>query len=91
MSDAVLSMAEKSPNQNALEYMGRNIKFKHLSEMIEKCAKSFYALGIRKDDIVTICMPNMPQSIFCLYALNKLAFCVSFGAPVYHTALSIIL
>lgn len=82
MSDAVLSMAEKTPDQNALEYMGRNIKFRHLSEMIDKCAKSFYALGIRKDDIVTICMPNMPQSIFCLYALNKIGAVASMIHPL---------
>ena len=56
----------------AIYYFGTEIKFKQFFEEIEKCAKSYIKSGIKKDDVVTICMPNTPEGVIAFYAANKI-------------------
>lgn len=72
MSEAVRKSAEESPTFPALAFMGREISYKKLAENIELCAKSFKAMGIAEGDRVTLCMPNVPQTVYCFYALNRI-------------------
>lgn len=57
---------------DALEYFGKRISYKKMLKKIDRCAKAFVALGVKKGDIVTICMPNTPEVLISLYALNKI-------------------
>jgi long-chain acyl-CoA synthetase len=77
MAEAVLDAAAKYPNYTALSYMGRKIKYKNLAKMIDLCAKSFAAMGINQGQKVTICLPNIPQTVYMLYALNRIGAIVS--------------
>ena len=70
--DQVLQSYQKYPNYKAIVYMGKVITYRKLVKLIDKAAASFYALKVKKGDIVTICMPNMPEALICFYALNKL-------------------
>lgn len=72
MSGAVLETAKNNPDFPALAFMGREINYTTLAERIEECAKAFKALGIKEDDRVTLCMPNVPQTVYCFYALNRI-------------------
>ena len=56
----------------ALEYMGNTITYREFLKQIEICAKAFRSQGIRKGDIVTICMPNTPEGLISFYALNRI-------------------
>lgn len=72
ISKAVIRSAEESPRFPALAFMGREISYKKLVENIELCARSFKAMGIGEGDRVTLCMPNVPQTVYCFYALNRI-------------------
>ena len=56
----------------ALEYMGNTITYKDMLRQIDICSRAFRSQGIRKGDIVTICMPNTPEGLISFYALNKI-------------------
>ena len=56
----------------ALNYFGNKITYRKFFEHIEKAAKAFYAMGIRKGDIVTIASMHTPETIYMIYALNKI-------------------
>ena len=56
----------------AINYFGKKITYGKLFENIEHAMKGFWKLGIRKGDTVTICMPTLPESIYALYALNRI-------------------
>ena len=70
MYEKVEEIAKKHPLNIALDFMGKHITYKHMVEQINLCAKSLRILGIREDDKVTIAMPNCPQAIYMLYAVN---------------------
>lgn len=70
MYDQVLETSIKYPKYNALDFMGKKTTYEALILEIHKVAKSFKALDICEGDKVTVCMPNVPQAVYCFYALN---------------------
>ena len=82
MSAVVLATAEKYPKLPALSYMGRIIPYSLLEKNIKATAKAFSAIGIKEGDKVTVCLPNVPQAIYCLYALNYIGAIASMIHPL---------
>ena len=72
MYQMVENCAKINPKDNALEFYGKLISYGELIRRIERCAKAFKALGVQKGDAVTLCMPNIPQTVECFYALNRI-------------------
>lgn len=60
------------PKDIALEYMDVTITYEELWEHIHATAKALTALGVEKGEIVTIAMPNTPEFVYLVYALNRL-------------------
>ena len=58
--------------ESALYYENHVITYEKLLININKLASALYELGVRPHDIVTVCMPNMPQAVYALYAINKI-------------------
>lgn len=63
---------KKYPNRIALNYFGKKITYGQLLKNIDQAARAFRAYGIREGDIVTICMPTIPETIYVYYALSKI-------------------
>lgn len=82
MSEVVLATAEKYPSLPALSYMGRIIPYSLLEKNIKITAKAFASSGIKEGDKVTVCLPNIPQAIYCLYALNHIGAIASMIHPL---------
>ena len=72
MSEAIMDTASKDPDFPAMTFMGRKISYRELSQNTDLVARSFYALGVRPGQRVLVCMPNVPQAIYCLYGLNRI-------------------
>ena len=70
--ELILESANNYSNLTALSYFGTKISFKTFIKEINQVARSFRSQGIRKGDIVTICMPNTPEALISFYALNKI-------------------
>ena len=70
MAQAVLDMAAAEGKFPALSFMGRKIGYSEMADSIHLVAKSLYALGIRPGHRILVCLPNVPQAIYCLYGLN---------------------
>lgn len=69
--DAVYESALKYPFNTAIEYADNQISYKQFIKKINKCACSLKALGVKKGDKVTICMPNTPEEVVMFYAINE--------------------
>ena len=59
-------------NNFAINYFGRRYTFREFLSLIDKAAVAFRSQGIRKGDVVTICMPNTPEGLISFYAVNKI-------------------
>ena len=82
MSGAVLDTASKDPDFPAMTFMGRKISYRSLAGSIDLAARSFKALGISRGQRVLVCMPNVPQAIYCLYGLNRIGAIPSMVHPL---------
>lgn len=56
----------------ALNYFGTKISYNEFFDNINLCAKALRSYGVKPGDIVTICLPNMPEAIYAFYACNKI-------------------
>ena len=59
-------------NDVAMTFMGREITYRELFYNIEIYAKSLKKYGIKKGDVVTLSMPNVPETIYYFYACNQI-------------------
>ncbi len=72
MFDCVRDIASRSPQQAALDFMGKTTDYGSLVRQVEDCARSLRALGFRAGETFTLAMPNCPQAVMMLYAVNLL-------------------
>ena len=82
ISETVLKTADEVPSLVALSYMGRKISYAEFKRNVLKTAAAYYALGVRENDRVTVCLPNVPQAVYSLYALNYIGAVASMIHPL---------
>lgn len=70
MVDMVIQSAEKWPENTAYVYYGHKVTYKNFVKKIEKTARALKNYGVKEGDKVTICMPNTPEGITMVYAVN---------------------
>ena len=71
MYEKLEAVAKKYPGNIAFDFMGKHTSYRQMLEKINDCARSLRTIGVRPGDKVTIAMPNCPQAIFMLYAVNR--------------------
>ena len=82
MFGAIAASAKRVPQAPALDFMGKITTYSEFVRKIELTAGAFIKFGIRKNDVVTICMPNTPQGVICLYALNRIGAIANMVHPL---------
>ncbi len=69
----------------ALNYFENRISYNEFFENINICARALRSYGVKEGDIVTICMPNMPEAIYAFYACNKIGAIADMVHPLSST------
>ena len=82
MAQLVLQTAEKHPDLIAYDFFGNKQSYRAFAEEIRQCACGLFAVGIKKADRLTICMPNTPQAIIVFYALNLIGSVANMVHPL---------
>ena len=72
MYDAFVSAAQEYPDNIAFGYMGMNLPYKAVRAEVDYVADCFANFGIDKNDKVILCLPNVPNVVTSIYALNKI-------------------
>lgn len=60
------------PENIALHFMGKDIRYKHLSKFIRRLAVRLSYMGVKNGDRVALLMGNCPQAVISYYAINML-------------------
>ncbi len=58
--------------KKAFEYFGLQITYSEFEKNIDRVASSLLSLGIQEGDIVSVCLPNIPEVGYIFYAINKI-------------------
>ena len=82
MYEAVRLSAAEHLDEPAYDFLGHTSTYRKFMEDIDHCADALAAIGVKKDDRVTISMPTSPQGIICFYAVNKLGAVSSMIHPL---------
>ena len=56
----------------ALNYFENRISYNEFFQNIDIAAKALRRHGVKEKDVVTICLPNMPEALYVFYACNKI-------------------
>ncbi len=86
MYELLRDIAIKYPDKTAMNYMGAEISFRKLLSMVDACAASFTAYGVKPGECVLLSMPNIPNALFLFYALNKIGARVAMTHPLYSAS-----
>ena len=70
--DCFYNYASKHPKDIALNYYNRKFTYGDVLKKIDKTANALNALGVEKLDIITLCLPNIPEAVILFYAINKI-------------------
>ncbi len=79
--------AQSYPSTRALTLNGKHITFKQLLENIDRTFYKCINLGIQPHDKVALILPNIFESVYLLYALNKLNVTVVMIHPLSSSTL----
>jgi len=72
---------KKTDDERALLYMGKSFTYGALFKNIDDAAKRLARI-VSAGDVVTICMPNTPECVYCFYAVNRLGGIVHMVHPL---------
>ena len=56
----------------ALQYYGTTITHREFYARVDECANAFAALGVKQGDMVSMVTVAVPETVYAVYALNKL-------------------
>lgn len=70
--DVVYESSCKWPHNVAITYYSTDITYKELIKKIDRTARALKAIGVKKGDRVTICMPNTPEAVYMFYAISEI-------------------
>ncbi|MCR5700079.1 MAG: acyl--CoA ligase [Candidatus Saccharibacteria bacterium] len=80
--DAIYEASCKWPHNVALEYFDTQITYKEMVKKINRVAAALKAIGAEKGENITVCMPNTPESVYMLYAVNEIGAVANMVHPL---------
>ena len=76
--DYLLSQNKNYMDLTALSTINGSVSYLQLHENIEKYEKLLISKGVRPGDRIGVCALNTPESVYLLYALDKISRSSSF-------------
>lgn len=67
---------------DALCYMGRDYSYHHLLDRTNRVAGKLLSLGYKNNDVITVCLPNIPFAVYLLYAINQIGAIANLVHPL---------
>ena len=68
----MMDSSQEYKNNVAINYFNNKILYTDLYNNIDIVAKGLLEFGVKPGDVVTICLPNIPEAIYIFYACNKI-------------------
>jgi len=79
MDDSVSRYSQKP----CIDFLGRKYTYAQVGALIDKAAKGFQKIGVKKGTKVGLCLPNTPYSVICYFGILKAGGVVVNYNPLY--------
>jgi len=79
---SLLATSKEFPDRPALIYMNRKITYAELIKDVHRLARGLIERGVKRDDIVSVCLPNIPSVVHLLYAINQIGAIANIVHPL---------
>ncbi len=83
MPEVLTRTARKFPNHAALIFMGTEITYQELENLVNRFAKVLLSLGVKKGDKVAMVLPNIPQIVIADFAAFRIGAVTVMNNPLY--------
>ena len=80
--DAIYESSCKWPHNVAIEYFETQVTYREMIKRINKVAAALKAIGAEKGERITVCMPNTPESVYAIYAINEIGAVANMVHPL---------
>ena len=70
------------PDYIAYSYFGTKVTYSEMYKEVKKAIDAYRSHGIRRGDVVSLCLPNVPEALISLYALNYIGAIVEMIHPL---------
>ena len=87
MYQDLVEYSKNNMDDIAIEYFGNKITYRELINNIEITAASLVRDGVKEKDKVSVSMPYLPETIYTIYALNKIGAVVNMIDPRINSQL----
>jgi len=67
----------------AIDFLGRRTTYAELGDLVDRAARGFQHLGVKKGVRVGLCLPNTPYFVICYFAVLKIGGIVVNYNPLY--------
>jgi long-chain acyl-CoA synthetase len=82
MYDILEDSAIDYPDYTAYSYFGTKVTYYEMYKEVKKAIDAYRSHGIRRGDVVSLCLPNVPEALISLYALNYIGAIVEMIHPL---------
>lgn len=72
---------QENLDKPALRYFGKEFTYREVFKEIDIYAQALLSQGVKNGDVVALCIPSTPESVFLLYAINKIGAVANFIDP----------
>ena len=83
VSEALTRSAMRFPDNVAMDFMGKKITYKELDGLVNRFARALIDLGVKEGDRISLCLPNLPQTIIANYAIFRIGAVAVQNNPLY--------
>lgn len=70
--EAFLNSANENLHRTALIYEHKKFSYAHVLNKVNILADQLIKLGYKRDDVITVMLPNIPSAVYLLYAINQI-------------------
>lgn len=82
ISGELYAAVSEHTKQKAIIYFGESITYERLWSKILETARALSYIGVKSGDRVAVCLPNIPQAVYLLYAIDYIGAVASFIHPL---------
>ncbi|MEA3539901.1 MAG: long-chain fatty acid--CoA ligase [Pseudomonadota bacterium] len=75
--------AARTPDASCIDFLGRIYTYAEIADAVNKAARGFQILGVRRGIKVGLFLPNCPQYVIAYYAIMKAGGTVVNFSPLY--------